>query len=85
MTKKKRTVITEESHEIWIIRHRSGEPAERTQSENNSTAINLVSVPPHIQVSDFFQISSNSDVPDDSPSVTENADSTGSDYEINES
>jgi hypothetical protein len=28
MTKKRRTVITEESHEVWIIRHGDDEPQE---------------------------------------------------------
>ena len=82
MTKKKRTVITEESHEIWIIRHRSGEPAERTQSENNSTAMSCVlSAPPPPEGS---ETGSNSGGASDSPIVTKNADYTGSAYENTE-
>jgi len=82
MTKKKRTVITEESHEIWIIRERNGEASERTQSEDNPGAIGIVSIPPQTQSFDVFPISNAG--PNDSTVVTEGADSTGSDYEITE-
>jgi len=80
MTKKKRTVITEQSHEIWIIRQVNGEASDRTQSDNSS-AISVGST----QSSDFFETGSNSHLPDEPPAVRENADSTGSDYEITES
>jgi hypothetical protein len=46
MTKKKRTVITEESHEVWIIRHGNDDTPETHDTEKKVNTSPTLLVPP---------------------------------------